>query len=608
MVTIKENLEENKKMESEDERESWGSRVSFLLACIGYAVGLGNIWRFPYNAYKSGGGAFLVPYFIMLLFCGIPLLFMELAVGQYTRRGPIGALDKLCPILKGAGVGTVVISFLLSTYYNVILSWALFYLISSFQDPLPWVGCNNWWNSEFCFKNSENISGISKMFNQSMGISSTQEFFDQRVLKMSDGIHDMGEFRLELFGLLALAWVIVYFCLWKGVAMTGKVVYLTATLPIFLLIAFAIRGATLPGAGEGLRFFFTPNWQKVLEPQVWVMAASQVFNSVGIAFGSLIAFSSYNKFRGPVLRDTLIVTLVDAGVSLLCGVAVFAVLGNLAHEQGKNVEDVVADGPGLVFVVFPHALSQMPYPQVWSVVFFGLVICLGIDSQFATVEVIITSIKDGCANLNKYLKHEVLVFIVCFASFLCGIPHVFQGGIYWFHILDYYSATISLMYVAFFETVAIVWCYGAKRLANNVADMTGKEPSIFFTLSWQISAPCLIGIIWAFTLIDYRTPSYNKGQYIYPEWCHVLGWGVTSLSLAALPVVAVVEITKTKAGTSLWEKFQHSWKSKINHCPCCGTKLDESKRAHSSSQLSAISSDEGSEQCFLHPSKDDQDV
>eukprot|EP00091_Calanus_sinicus_P007633 TRINITY_DN18783_c0_g1_i1.p1 TRINITY_DN18783_c0_g1~~TRINITY_DN18783_c0_g1_i1.p1 ORF type:complete len:185 (-),score=42.12 TRINITY_DN18783_c0_g1_i1:696-1250(-) len=183
--------------------------------------------------------------------------------------------------------------------------------------------------------------------------------------------------------------------------MTGKVVYLTATLPIFLLIAFAIRGATLPGAGEGLRFFFTPNWQKVLEPQVWVNAASQVFNSVGIAFGSLIAFSSYNKFRGPVLRDTLIVTLVDAGVSLLCGVAVFAVLGNLAHEQGKNVEDVVADGPGLVFVVFPHALSQMPYPQVWSVIFFGLVICLGIDSQFATVEVIITSVKDGWKNLTS---------------------------------------------------------------------------------------------------------------------------------------------------------------------------------------------------------------
>ena len=122
---------------------------------------------------------------------------------------------------------------------------------------------------------------------------------------------------------------------------------------------------------------------------------------MGIAFGSLIAFSSYNKFRGPVLRDTLIVTLVDAVISLMCGCAVFAVLGNLAHEQGKQVDQVVADGPGLVFVVFPHALAQMPYPQLWSVVFFCLVLFLGVDSQFATVEVILTSIKDGWQSVNE---------------------------------------------------------------------------------------------------------------------------------------------------------------------------------------------------------------
>ena len=153
----------------------------------------------------------------------------------------------------------------------------------------------------------------------------------------------------------------------------------------------------------------------------------QVFNSVGIAFGSLIAFSSYNKFRGPVLRDTLIVTLVDAFISLLCGCAVFAVLGNLAHEQGRQVDQVVADGPGLVFVVFPHALSQMPYPQVWSVVFFCLVLFLGVDSQFATVEVIITSIKDGWQGVNKYkFSQEMLVLMVCVSSFFCGLPHIFQ--------------------------------------------------------------------------------------------------------------------------------------------------------------------------------------
>jgi len=572
---------------SKGERETWGSRISFLLACIGYAVGLGNIWRFPYNAYKSGGGAFLVPYFIMLLLCGIPLLFMELAVGQYTRRGPIGALDKLCPILKGAGVGTVFISFFLCTYYNVILAWAMFYLMSSFSDPLPWLTCDNWWNSEFCFIKEDDNSAV--IDNSSLRVSSTQEFFDHRVLQVSDGIHKMGNIRTELLGFLALAWIIVYFCLWKGVATTGKVVYFTATLPIILLIIFVIRGVTLPGAINGLKFFFLPDWDKVCEPKVWVNAASQVFNSVGIAFGSLIAFSSYNKFRGPVLRDTLIVTLVDALISLICGCAVFSVLGNLAHQQGKDVDQVVADGPGLVFVVFPHALAQMPYPQVWSVIFFCLVLFLGVDSQFATVEVILTSIKDGWKSLNhKKYSQELLVLAVCVTSFICGIPHIYQGGIYTFHIVDYYSATISLMYIAFFETVAIVWCYGASRLARNVADMTGSEPSSFFVLSWKYSAPGLILIIWMFTLVDYKTPSYNNGQYHYPDWCHVFGWFLTLLSLSALPMLALVQIIKTKPGANIWQKFRHAWRSKIDHCPCCGTKLNESKRAHSDRSLRSL--------------------
>ena len=445
---------------SEKKRESWGSRLSFLLACIGYAVGLGNIWRFPYNVYKSGGGAFLVPYVIMLLLCGIPLLFMELAVGQYTRQGPIGALDKLCPILKGAGLGTVIISFFLSTYYNVILAWALFYLGASVQDPLPWTSCGNAWNSLNCFDVAAAAAG-QNLTSHNLSVASTQEYFDRHVLQMSEGITEPGALRWELLLLLILAWVIVYLCLWRGVALTGKVVYLTASVPCFLLIAFAIRGLTLPGADKGLLFFFQPDWSRIMEPRIWVNAASQVFNSVGIAFGSLIVFSSYNQFRGPVLRDTLIVTFVDAVVSIVCGVAVFSVLGNLAHEQGKPVSEVVTEGPGLVFVAFPHALSQMPFPRVWSIIFFLMLLCLGIDSQFATVEVIITSIKDGFAGLERRLRHEVLVLLVCLASFLCGLPHVFQNGIYTFTLVDFFSATISLMFIALAETVAIVWCYGA---------------------------------------------------------------------------------------------------------------------------------------------------
>jgi len=576
-----------------EKRETWGSRISFLLACIGYAVGLGNIWRFPYLCYESGGGAFLVPYFIMLVLCGIPLLLMELSMGQYTRRGPIGALGKMAPILQGAGLATVVISFWLCTYYNVIISWALYYLASSFQDPLPWVSCDNAWNTRNCsdvvsISNNTNAT-LSPKVDADHQVPSTQEFYDHNVLEMTSSIGDFGKIRPELMGLLFLAWVIVYFCLWKSVRATGKVVYFTATIPYVLLLAFLINGLTLEGAMKGITFFLEPKWEKMIQSKVWVYAAAQVFNSIGIAFGSLIAFSSYNKFHGPILRDTLIVVVVDAITCLLCGFCVFSAMGNLAHEQGKEVDEVITQGPGLVFVVFPHALAKMPLPQLWSVVFFGMLVLLGIDSQFATVEVIITSLKDGCgAWIDKYLKrHDILVLIVCLVAFAVGIPYVFQGGIYVFKIVDYYAAAISLMYIAFFECVAVVWIYGTGRLSANIKDMTGKGPNIFFRFCLPILSPILLLGIWGFSIYDYKEPTYgNAGEF--PRWAIGAGWCIALTSLLPIPAFAFYHIYSAKAD-GLWNKFRVACQSTITLCPCgCETGLDDNYQAHGNSQFSLI--------------------
>lgn len=528
---------------------------------------------------------------------------LELSVGQYTRRGPIAALGKICPLLQGAGFGTVVISFWLCTYYNVIISWALFYLVNSFSDPLPWSTCGNWWNTKDCYVDdvtgvTDDVTGngTSALAAQqtrtnetsSVQIPSTQEFYDHQVLQVTDGIGNFGSLRLELFGLLIVAWIVVYFCLWKSVRATGKVVYFTATIPYFLLIAFLVNGLTLDGAMLGIRFFLEPNWDKMMESKVWVFAAAQVFNSIGIAFGSLIAFSSYNKFHGPILRDTLIVVVVDALTCILCGFCVFSALGNLAYEQGKSVTDVITEGPGLVFVVFPHALSKMPLPQLWSVVFFAMLVLLGIDSQFATVEVIITSLKDGCGDwIDKYLKrHDLLVLLVCATAFVVGIPYVFQGGIYVFKIVDYYAAAISLMYIAFFECVAVVWMYGTGRLSANVKDMTGSYPNLFFRFCWPVVSPVLLLGIWFFFLYDYEEPTY--GDYHFPRWAIVMGWLVSLTSILPIPGFALINVYKAKA-SGLWQKFLCACRTTITQCPCgCETGLDDKFEAHGNSQFSLI--------------------
>ncbi|XP_066964111.1 uncharacterized protein [Macrobrachium rosenbergii] len=553
-----------------DGRQTWGNKAQFVLACIGYAVGLGNLWRFPYLCYKSGGGAFLIPYFLMLFLCGIPLLLMELAVGQYTRRGPIGALEKLCPIFKGAGVGTVIMSFLLGTYYNVIIAWAIYYLFQSFTSELPWRFCDPAWAVN-CFDHyGINISAPNGTK------SATEEYFDEVVLRKSRGLEEMGSFRLEILLALFGAWVLVYFCLWKSIKSSGKVVYVTATLPYVLIGAFLWRALTLPGASTGLQYFFSPRWELLLKGEVWVAAAAQNFNSIGIAFGSLIAFSSYNKFNNNIVLDTWAISLTNSFTSLMSGMIVFSTLGNIALEQSKDMDEVVAQGPGLVFMVYPQALAKMPYGGIWAVLFFFMLLILGLDSQFANVEVIITSLQDGFPKwLKNNLKHhEILVLIVCLISFICGLPNVMQGGIYFFTLIDYYAANISLMYLAFFEVVSIVWIYGAGRLARNVQEMTSRLPSLYFRGCWYVAAPLLIMAIWIFSIVDYKRPTYNNGEYQFPDWAVGMGWVIASLSIVPIPIFAVIAVWKAE-GTTFWEKFKNSFHPQIDDCDCIGGVFEE---------------------------------
>ncbi|XP_043924353.1 sodium- and chloride-dependent GABA transporter ine-like [Protopterus annectens] len=514
-------------------RGTWGRRLEFTLACIGYAVGLGNVWRFPYLCYRSGGGAFLIPYLTMLFLCGIPLLFMEFVIGQYTRLGPVHAMARICPLLKGVGIATVVISFLLCTYYNVIITWALYYFFHSFRLPLPWQSCNNTWNiPENC------SSGFSK--NSSYLHSASQQFFDLKVLQMTDGIEQMGSIRWELLGLLVLAWILVYLCIFKGVRSTGKVVYFTAIFPYVILIALLINNVQLPGAADGIRYFLMPQWNKLLDGQVWVNAAAQTFNSIGISFGSMISMASYNKFNNNILRDTLIVAITNSATSIFAGFVIFSAIGYMAYQHNLPVDNIATDGPGLVFVVYPEAFVTMPVAPMWAALFFFMLLCLGLDSQFAMVEVMVTSLMDGCGKLLlRFLKYkELVVLVVCFAAFLLGIPNITKGGIYVFQLMDHYTAVVSLMFLAFFEVVAVCWLYGVRNLTRDVTRMLGKPPNIFFKLCWWVFSPLLVTIILVSSIIQYTPARYGK-FYTYPPWAESMGWFVSLCSIIWIPLGAI---------------------------------------------------------------------
>ncbi|RDD42648.1 Sodium-dependent noradrenaline transporter [Trichoplax sp. H2] len=464
-------------------RDKWDKKVEFFLSCIGYAVGFGNLWRFPYLCYDNGGGAFLIPYVIFLLTCGIPLMTLELAVGQYFRSGPAKAFYKACPLLGGTGYGMLTSLTYTGIFYNVIFAWVIFFLIASFITPLPWTNCDNIWNTPLCFVRNTSNANLS-------GTSPAQEFYLFRLLNISSGPNVLGPIRWELALLLLAAWVIVYFCVFRGIKWSGKVVYFTATFPYIVLIILFVRGLTLPGAANGIDYYLRVDTEKLKLAKTWRNAATQIFFSSGLAFGPIVTFASYNKKSDNVVRDAVFISVVNCATSFFCGFVVFSVLGYLSHQQGLPISRVVAQGPGLVFIVYPTALTTLPAANFWAIIFFFMLLTLGIDSLMGGMESLMAAVVDAKPKLAAY--RPLIAFVACVILFFLGLVMTTQGGLYVLTLLNFYTAYIGTYIIAFMEIISVTYFYGGNRFAKNLQRVTGQPIYLPMRICWYIITPGMI--------------------------------------------------------------------------------------------------------------------
>ncbi|XP_028841052.1 sodium- and chloride-dependent taurine transporter-like [Denticeps clupeoides] len=530
------------------QREKWASKLDFVLSVAGGFVGLGNVWRFPYLCYKNGGGAFLIPYFIFLFGGGLPVFFLEVALGQFTSEGGITCWEKLCPIFTGIGYASIVIVSLLNIYYIVILAWGLYYLLLCFQPQLPWAGCSHSWNTDNCVEDTarKNKSLWAAANSTTNFTSPVTEFWERNVLSISSGIDNVGPIKWDLALCLLAVWVICFFCIWKGVKSTGKVVYVTATFPFIMLFVLLIRGITLPGAAEGIRFYLYPDLTRLQDPEVWIDAGTQIFFSYAICLGAMTSLGSYNKYKYNCYRDCLLLGCLNSGTSFVSGFAIFSVLGFMAQEQGVAIADVAESGPGLAFIAYPKAVTMMPLPSFWAVLFFLMLLLLGLDSQFVEVEGQITSLVDlNPSLLRKGYRREIFIAVVCLISYLLGLTMVTNGGMYVFQLFDYYAASgVCLLWVAFFECVAVAWVYGADNFYIAIEDMIGYRPNPWMKWSWMVTTPVLCVGCFVFSLVKYKPLTYNKA-YQYPNWSVGVGWSLALVSMVCIPMVVVIKIIQS---------------------------------------------------------------
>eukprot|EP00079_Xenopus_tropicalis_P012744 XP_002940131.2 PREDICTED: sodium-dependent proline transporter [Xenopus tropicalis] len=542
-------------IEYPEDRGNWSGKLDFLLSCIGYCVGLGNVWRFPYRAYTNGGGAFLIPYFIMLAICGIPLFFMELSLGQFSSLGPL-AVWKISPLFKGVGMGMLLIVALVAIYYNMIIAYVLFYLFASLTSSLPWEHCGNWWNTDLCLDHHViRASNSALLVNISNTVSPSEEYWSRYVLHIqgSSGIGDPGQLRWKLCLCLLLSWTIVYLCILKGVKSSGKVVYFTATFPYIILVMLLIRGVTLEGAWIGIKFYLTPQFEHLLTSKVWIEAALQIFYSLGVGFGGLLTFASYNTFHQNIYRDTFIVTLGNAFTSILAGFAIFSVLGYMSQELGVPVDQVAKAGPGLAFVVYPQAMTMLPLSPFWSFLFFFMLLTLGLDSQFAFMETIVTAITD---EFPYYLRPKKAVFsaIICVALFLLGLILATDGGMYWLVLLDDYSAGFGLLVIVITFGLSVSRVYGIKNFCRDIQMMLGFKPGLYFKACWIFLSPVTLMCLLAYSILKYQPSQY--GSYKFPLWSEALGILMGLLSCMMIPIGMLVAILKEEG--SLWERIRQA--------------------------------------------------
>ena len=456
-----------------DSRESWSARSGFIIAAIGSAVGLGNIWRFPYVAYENGGGAFLIPYLIAIFAAGLPLLFLDYAVGHKYRKAPPTAYKKLMNS-EALGWWQVMVTLLIGIYYASVLSWAGSYMFYSIGQQ---------WGTD------------------------TEKFFFTSYLQNGEGL--AFGFVPTLFIGLVIVWAVVMFILYggvkKGVELSNKIFIPLLLILFSILVVQALR---LPGAVDGLNAFFTPNWEAMANYKVWLAAFGHIFFSLSVGFGIMLTYSSYLKRKTNLTGSGLVVALANSSFEILAGIGIFAALGFMAYSAGSSVDEVVSGGIGLAFIAFPKIISSLGAGgDLFGFLFFASLTVAGVTSMVSILQVPIAAFQDKLG----WSRKRAVTIIAGGSAIVSTILFSTHSAITFVDIIDYFANNIGIVGGGLLSIILVTWF--RRPLLKELQQHVNQYSSIKLGWGWNflltIVTPLSLLVALALTLKSIFAEGYG---------------------------------------------------------------------------------------------------
>ena len=546
-------------------REQWLNRPTFILASIGAAVGLGNFWRFPYLTNKYGGGFFFIPYLIALFTMGIPLLLMELSLGQKFQRGDISVFGGINKRLRGIGIASVFSSCIICFYYNVIISWSIVYFIAAFISPLPWSSTRK----DFEWKCDPTTMTRAQQFFEIDVI----RFKDDNCKDYADG--DPTQFSVKAFFATMFVWLTCFLAVFKGVHSSSYIVWFTVPIPLVFIVAMVINNLTLEGAGDGIDKYLNGTPGMTVPSSVWADAVGQIFFSIGVCMGIMTSYGSYNRADKPIILDNMVIALSNSTVSFVSGFAVWAVVGFL--EARNSLAKSKTSSAGLAFIAYPTAVDLMAWSNLWAFLLGCTLFLLGIDSAFSMVEATSTVISDLKTLQN--VPKALIAFVICFAGFLFSIPFCTNWGFVLFDVIDHYLCTYLLFLVGIFQCFGVAWGFDVEactsKSENHKKSLMYLSASFWFYLfvvglvfvlieEIPIGIAVLVGGLILFSLI----PSFVISKLPFKQWyAQVCMCGVRRIAYSFTKLGR----PKENPGQALWWEpaFALYWSISIKYfCPC----------------------------------------